>query len=318
MRICTLNPAHKAVLDVALVLVLACCLLAACGSGDSSTSSPAHVTSTTRAVAPTSAPTTTAPPKTKSGGLRGVTSPDQLHAPTDANAVAKTLARVETALRGDDRRPEILRTLGWEQQLAYRTLGAHADWLPTVLAKVPANVATIVQDNVAASSGLGGITPPQATLPDWKILTPKPADVLRGYYDEAQRDFGIPWAYLAAIHFVETRMGRIHGNSTAGAQGPMQFIPSTWAAYGHGGNIDDDHDAIIAAGRYLAANGGPADMGRALLAYNHSNAYVAAVEAYARVMLADPRAYDGYYQWQVYYSTTSGVELLPEGYGVAR
>jgi hypothetical protein len=182
--------------------------------------------------------------------VRGVTSPDQLHAPTDANAVAKTLARVETALRGDDRRPEILRTLGWEQQLAYRTLGAHADWLPTVLAKVPANVATIVQDNVTASSGLGGITPPQATLPDWKILTPKPADILRGYYDEAQRDFGIPWAYLAAIHFVETRMGRIHGNSTAGAQGPMQFIPSTWAAYGPGGNIDDDHDAIIAAGRH--------------------------------------------------------------------
>src|SRR5436190_2019108 len=76
-----------------------------------------------------------------------------------------------------------------------------------------------------------------------------------------------------------------------------------------------DHTAT---GRYLAASGGPADMGRALLAYNHSNAYVTAVEAYARVMLADARAYDGYYQWQVYYSTTSGVLLLPEGYGVAR
>ena len=190
--------------------------------------------------------------------------------------------------------------------------------MPSVLAAVPDALKPIVQANIGAGAGLGGITAPQATLPDWKILTPKPAEVLRGYYDEAQRDFGIPWAYLAAIHFVETRMGRIHGNSTAGAQGPMQFIPSTWAAFGHGGDINDDHDAIVAAGRYLAATGGPADMGRALLAYNHSSAYVAAVEAYAGVMLADPRAYDGYYQWQVYYSTTSGVVLLPEGYGTTR
>jgi membrane-bound lytic murein transglycosylase B len=113
-------------------------------------------------------------------------------------------------------------------------------------------------------------------------------------------------------------MGRIHGNSSAGAQGPMQFIPSTWAAYGAGGDIDSDHDAILAAGRFLAATGGPSDMDRALFAYNHSQAYVAAVEAYARVMLADPRAYDGYYQWQVYYSTTSGVVRLPEGYRATR
>jgi membrane-bound lytic murein transglycosylase B len=98
----------------------------------------------------------------------------------------------------------------------------------------------------------------------------------------------------------------------------MQFIPSTWAAYGRGGDIDDDHDAILAAGRFLAANGGPADMDRALFAYNRSHAYVAAVDDYARVMLDDPRAYDGYYEWQVYYATTSGVVRLPEGYGTTR
>jgi hypothetical protein len=98
----------------------------------------------------------------------------------------------------------------------------------------------------------------------------------------------------------------------------MQVLPSTWAVYGRGGNIDDDHDAILAAGRFLATNGGPGDMDRALFAYNRSRAYVASVEDYARVMLDDPRAYDGYYQWQVYYATTSGVVRLPEGYGATR
>ncbi len=36
----------------------------------------------------------------------------------------------------------------------------------------------------------------------------------------------MPWYYLAAINLIETRMGRIDGLSTAGAQGPMQFLPA--------------------------------------------------------------------------------------------
>jgi hypothetical protein len=287
----------------ALGILVAGATATGCGSGGGG---PDRSAATTR---PPVTTTTTRPP---------VSSPDQLHAPRSAAAAARTLTRAETSLRGDDRNPVVLRTLGWTQQLAYRALAAHPDWVPAVVAAVPDALKPVVQANAGAGAGLGGITAPQATLPDWKILTPEAPEVLRGYYDEAQREFGIPWAYLAAIHFVETRMGRIHGNSTAGAQGPMQFIPSTWAAFGHGGDINDDHDAILAAGRYLAATGGPSDMGRALLAYNHSSAYVAAVEAYAGVILADARAYDGYYQWQVFYSTTSGVVLLPEGYGTTR
>jgi membrane-bound lytic murein transglycosylase B len=138
--------------------------------------------------------------------------------------------------------------------------------------------------------------------------------VLVGYYKEAEAQFGIRWQYLAAIHFVETRMGRIHGNSSAGAQGPMQFLPSTWAAYGGGGNIDDNRDAILAAGRFLAATGGVSDIGRALFAYNPSSHYVAAIEDYAGLLVADPRAYDGYYAWQVYVTTTAGTVRLPEGW----
>jgi membrane-bound lytic murein transglycosylase B len=94
----------------------------------------------------------------------------------------------------------------------------------------------------------------------------------------------------------------------------MQFIPSTWAAYGNGGDVNDNRDAILAAGRYLKAAGGPANMDKAIFAYNHDDGYVAAVKAYAENMLENPRAYDGYYQWQVYYRTVDGTFLLPEGW----
>lgn len=243
-----------------------------------------------------------------------VTSPERIVPPESAEAAAATLTRVERAIRGDDRDPARLRVLGWEQQLAYRQLSNHGDWIPAVLFALPPDVRPWVEANLEASAALSRLTPPQTALPDWTIVTPPPPEVLRGYYAEAEQASGIPWAYLAAIHFLETRMGRIRGNSSAGAQGPMQFIPSSWAAYGNGGDVNDNRDAILAAGRYLKAAGGPADMDRAIFAYNHDRGYVTAVKAYAASMLADPRAYDGYYHWQVYYRTVDGTVLLPEGY----
>jgi hypothetical protein len=78
--------------------------------------------------------------------------------------------------------------------------------------------------------------------------------------------------------------------------------------------VRDPRDAILAAGRYLAATGGPGDMDRALFAYNRSDAYVDAVRRYASVMATDERAYLGYYHWQVSYRTVDGLHLLPEGY----
>ena len=109
-------------------------------------------------------------------------------------------------------------------------------------------------------------------------------------------------------------MGRIRGLSSAGAQGPMQFIPSTWGQYGNGGDINDDHDAILGAARYLKAAGAPGNMQKALFAYNHSQAYVNALLDYGNVMKADPSAYRGYYGWQVYYPTLDGAMLLPIGW----
>jgi len=124
-----------------------------------------------------------------------------------------------------------------------------------------------------------------------------PFAALIGFYSEAERRYGVGANYLAAIHLVETKFGRVVNNSVAGAQGPMQFIPSTWSIYGHGGNIRDPHDAILGAARLLRANGAPGRYGPALRAYNPSGLYVAAVTQYARLIGSDPYALYYLYTW---------------------
>ncbi len=152
------------------------------------------------------------------------------------------------------------------------------------------------------------------TLPAWRIDAPAPADALLGYYHEAEAATGVGWNYLAAINLVETGFGRIVGVSTAGAEGPMQFLPSTFATYGDGGDVHSLHDSIMAAGRFLAANGFANDHDHAIFGYNHSSHYVGAVDDYAAVIASDPAAFAGYYRWDIYYNTTAGDVLLPVGY----
>lgn len=75
------------------------------------------------------------------------------------------------------------------------------------------------------------------------------------------------------------------GGGWARAEGPMQFLPSTWARYGGGGNINNIYDSALAAGRYLCANGldlsVPANQATAVFSYNHSDTYVQTVLAWA-------------------------------------
>jgi hypothetical protein len=92
---------------------------------------------------------------------------------------------------------------------------------------------------------------------------------------------------LAAINEIETGFGQNLGPSSAGAEGWMQFMPSTWATYGVDADGDgtkdpnNPNDAIFAAARYLRAAGMPEDPEGAVLAYNHADWYVAQVMARA-------------------------------------
>ena len=93
---------------------------------------------------------------------------------------------------------------------------------------------------------------------------------------------------LASINKIETAFGTNLNVSTAGAVGWMQFMPSTWKAYGVDANGDgrkdpyNPVDAICAAARYLKAAGGDTDLRRAIFAYNHATWYVDEVMLYAQ------------------------------------
>jgi membrane-bound lytic murein transglycosylase B len=229
---------------------------------------------------------------------------------TAAERLAAQLTTAETAIRDPATPTGKLPALGRSQQRAYRALVRHPRLVPKVLAQLPPTLRRTVKANVLAGSELRKLNRPARRLPRWRIVAPAPAGQLLAAYRRAQARLAVPWEYLAAIHLVETRTGRIRGTSSAGAQGPMQFLPSTWTRYGHGGDIQATGDAILAAARLLRANGAPTHMAGALYAYNPSRRYVRAVSAYASQLRANQRAFLGYYHWQVFYGDT----LLPEGY----
>ena len=199
-------------------------------------------------------------------------------------------------------------------QLACLKLAAHPGRAGRVIRAVPLDWRAVVAADIRATADLVALTPPDAQLPPWRIIAAPSRAVLRADYRAAQAATGVGWSYLAAINFVETDFGRVAGPSSAGAQGPMQFMPTTWAIYGHG-NVHRPRDAILAAARLLADHGAADSIGSALYAYNPSWRYVDAVLRYARRLRADPQALMGYYRRQVLYRLASGWVLLPSGYG---
>jgi hypothetical protein len=200
--------------------------------------------------------------------------------------------------------PEAVTLWALQQQRLHLLLTRRPALAERVLPLLPGAVAAHLRATFRARRGLGRITPP--TPGRYRTGPPEPAGRLLGYYREAQRRFGVPWPVLAAVNFVESAFGRLRNASAADARGPMQFIPSTWRAYGLGGDIDDPHDAILGAANYLRAAGAPTHLRRALFAYNRSPLYVRAISAYAARIRRDRHAYLSYYSWQVFVRVPGG------------
>jgi hypothetical protein len=123
------------------------------------------------------------------------------------------------------------------------------------------------------------------------VLTDKVPARLVPIYQEAAAKYRLGErgpSILAGINWVETGFGTNLGVSSAAAEGWMQFLPSSWAAYGVDGNGDgvkdpyNPWDAIFAAARLLRASGAPANWHEAIFSYNHADWYVAEVLSDAR------------------------------------
>jgi cell wall-associated NlpC family hydrolase len=146
----------------------------------------------------------------------------------------------------------------------------------------------------AGTAGALGAPGPIAAVPAaWELLEQQAAATCPG----------LDWSVLAAIGRVESDSGRsdlpgvASGANPAGAEGPMQFEPATFAAYAvvrPGGAVPpspyDPVDAVYTAAALLCANGAgdPAGLEGALYDYNHDDTYVATVLLLALALQAAP------------------------------
>jgi cell wall-associated NlpC family hydrolase len=175
--------------------------------------------------------------------------------------------------------------------MSLRTLGALGVGLVLAVVVIAAAAGGLVS-LVAAGSTLASST----IVPSPQALSDIPAAYLQTFEAAAATCPGLPWSVLAGIGRAESDFGADTQTSSAGAVGPMQFLPTTFAAYDTpvppGGATPpsplDPTDAIYAAARDLCANGAKdgADIPGAIYAYNHSQAYVAEVLSYAAAYAA--------------------------------
>ena len=138
----------------------------------------------------------------------------------------------------------------------------------------------------ALATGFGQL--PDRAGPSQLARTDIPADLLALYQRSAAGCPGLSWAVLAGVGKLESDHNRPPGQvSSAGAQGPMQFLPGTWVQAGVDGNNDgvadpfEPADAIAAAASYLCSLGADRDTPTAVAAYTCGAVVVCRVGALA-------------------------------------
>jgi hypothetical protein len=238
--------------------------------------------------------------------------------PREPTLLARTLVRTKTDLGraidawrvgGDTRQPGDVTLNALYDQRIELLLAARGRLADATLARLPGPIAGQVRTNLVAKRELWRLTPVTRRR-RFRTGPALPPGTLLRYYRAAEARFGVAWNVLAAVNFVESAFNKLRNDSARGAQGPMQFVPETWRAYGLGGDVHDPHDAIFGAANYLHANGAPRNNRRALFRYNPSALYVDAVLRYARRIRVDRRAFYEYYARQVFVRTRSGLRRI--------
>lgn len=221
---------------------------------------------------------------------------------------ARTRAALQNLERGRGDQSVAARDL----QTSVLTILAKPQWRGPALRALPRDDRKAVKTFVEASAAFRRIKA-ASSLPHWRIVAPPNATTLRVALVKAARPTSVGWQLLATVMFVETRMGRIEGTSTAGAVGPFQFLPETWETYGRG-DIHSYRDAARAAARLLDANGAPEDLKRALSAYNPDPNYVRGVRLYRAAIKNYAWGYHALWAWRVTEPIGTDVVELLEGY----
>lgn len=156
----------------------------------------------------------------------------------------------------------------------------------TVAAPLP-----VIQESTKDTSAENLTSSGQQPLvkPEKRVVAPREKQREQDLYTRASIAFGsvIPASVLRAVHQTETRSSKTTCiKSSAGATGPMQFIPKTWEAYKADGDgngtkdICDLEDAVYGASNYLStlykqkSGSRDARLYAALYGYNHADWYV--------------------------------------------
>jgi Transglycosylase SLT domain len=261
-------------------------------SGSSTTTAPAASTQTPTTTTPTTTPTTT----TSATGT--TTTPTPVGGPATTPTQTTTATSTTEAAKPQAKSPRVV-----VQHTQQPSTGEAPGPTPTSAATTP-------KPAPAAPKGSGNIAPPPqlaaaqssalAAMIAGSAASTQALDFYRiplfllPIYQAAAVQYGVPWPILAAINEVETNFGTDMSVSTAGAVGWMQFMPETWLQYGvdavNAGYADPYNpvDAIFAAARYLHAAGASSNLRAAILAYNHSDAYVESVLLRARLFASYP------------------------------
>lgn len=219
----------------------------------------------------------------------------QLAGQQPADVVARMVLNLEVA-DADYRYRQAVR----REQSDLLQIASRPDVASAVVRDAPPDLALVVKDTSDAWYSiwsLGGIDEFNLVrIHSHPLAGAAPTSQLDGYYRSSASHYQLDWTYLASINFIESDFGRINGPSSAGAVGPMQFLPSTWHEYGTG-DVNNPPDAIDAAARYLFLHGALRNIDGAIFAYNRSTDYVQAVEDYADLIRHNPSWLDRLYYW---------------------